>query len=230
MKTICISNGHGGINDAGIFDPGAIGEGLIESDLTDDIGGRVVQKLSAYDCSVLLVPRTDSLAARAAYANKMGADLYLSIHVNGGGGTGFESYIWSFDHLDSTMADEYQAIIHGAIMGYLAPLGVANRGMKARNFDELRLTNMPAVLLENLFIDNTWDAAKLRDPAFRAGLANEIAWGCVRALDLKLKAVDPCLNCAMVNELIIERGTLFAENTKLRQVIAQASGVLAGGL
>lgn len=230
MKTICISNGHGGINDAGIFDPGAIGAGLIEADLTDDIGGRVVQKLSAYDATILLVPRTDSLAERAAYANKMGADLYLSIHCNAGGGTGFESYIWSFDHLDSTLADEYQAIIHGAIMGYLAPLGIKDRGMKARNFDELRLTNMPAILLENLFIDNDWDAAKLRGAAFRAGLANEIAWGVVRALGLKLKAVDPCVNCARVNELIIERGTLFAENTKLRQVIAQASGVLAGGL
>ena len=37
--------------------------------------------------------------------------------MQAGGGTGFESYIWSFDHLDSTMADEYQAIIHGADQG-----------------------------------------------------------------------------------------------------------------
>lgn len=221
-KTICLSAGH----TPGV-DPGAVGNGLQEAVLTGDIVDLIAAKLAAYDCSVLPVPRTDSLAARAEYANNAKADLYLSIHVNGGGGTGFESYIWTFDHLDGTLADEYQSIIHGAVMGYLAPLGIANRGMKARNFDELRLTNMPAVLLENLFIDNTWDAAKLRDPAFRAGLANEIAWGCVRALDLKLKAVDPCLNCQRVNELIIERGNLFAENTKLRQIIKQAQGDLA---
>lgn len=219
MKTICLSAGH---NET---DPGACGHGLRESDLTGDIVSLIASKLAAYEATVLQAPRYDSLADRAAYANKMGADLYLSIHVNGGGGTGFESYIWSFDHLDSTLADEYQAIIHGAVMGYLAPLGVTDRGMKSANFDVLRLTDMPAVLLENLFVDNTWDAAKLRDPAFRAGLANEIAWGIVRALDLKLK--DPCRNCQRVNELIVERGNLFAEASRLRQIIRQAQGDLA---
>lgn len=221
-KIICLSAGHG---DA---DPGAIGNGLQESDLTGDIVGRVATKLSAYDATVVIVPRTDSLAARADYANNAGADLYLSIHCNAGGGTGFESYIWKFDYLDGTLADEYQAIIHGAVMGYLAPLGVADRGMKSANFDVLRLTDMPAVLLENLFVDNAWDAAKLADPAFRDGLANEIAWGIVRALSLQKK--DPCTNCPRYNDLFVENGVLFAENSKLRQVIAQAQGVLAGGI
>lgn len=219
-KIICISKGH-----TPDVDPGACANNLREVDLTDDIGGRVAEKLSAYDCTVLLVPRTDSLAARAAFANEQGAALYLSIHCNGGGGTGFESYIWSFDHLDSTLAGEYQAIIHGAVMGYLAPLGVKDRGMKARNFDVLRLTNMPAVLLENLFVDNAWDAKLLADPAFRGRLANEIAYGVARAMELKLK--DPCRNCQRVNELIVERGNLFAKASRLRQIIKQAQDDLA---
>ena len=74
MKTICLSAGH---NET---DPGACGHGLRESDLTGDICGMVASKLAAYEATVLHVPRYDSLAERAAYANKMGRlDLYLSI-------------------------------------------------------------------------------------------------------------------------------------------------------
>ena len=74
-------------------------------------------------------------------------------------------------------------------------------------------------------IDHAEDAKLLADPAFRGSLANEIAYGVARALDLKLK--DPCRNCARVNELIVERGNLFAEASRLRQIIKQAQGDLA---
>ncbi len=49
----------------------------------------------------------------------------------------------------------------------------------------LRNTKMPSILLENLFIDTTADAAKLKDPVFRANLAGIIAEGLIKALDLK---------------------------------------------
>lgn len=209
------------------IDPGACGNGLQEVDLTLEFRERVAAKLSAYDATILMVPQTDSLAERAAWANSRGGDAFISFHINAGGGAGFESYIWSFDHLDGTLADEIQAAIHYSVMAHLAPLGVADRGMKARNFDVLRLTDMPAVLLEGLFIDNPQDAARLKDEAYKNIYSNAVAWGLVQAFNLKLKVTDPCVNCARVNELIIERGTLFAENTKLRQIIAQANGILS---
>jgi N-acetylmuramoyl-L-alanine amidase len=43
---------------------------------------------------------------------------------------------------------------------------------------------MPAVLLECLFIDTSTDAEKLADESFLQGLANEMAYGLARVLNL----------------------------------------------
>lgn len=186
-KTVAIDKGH-----TPDLDTGACGFGLREVDVVDNLGERVEKKLSAYYVNILQVPRTDSLYARAAYANEHGANVFLSIHVNAGGeGEGFESYIWRFDYLDGTQADELQEAVHGAVMAYLAPMGIIDRGQKAANFAVLRLTNMPALLLECLFIDNEADAARLKSDAFMDGLANVIVWGLVQFLGLTLRAPDP---------------------------------------
>lgn len=219
------SPGHGS-TEAGIFDPGAVGNGLRECDITLDLCKRIKNKLAPYDVDFIILPQL-SLNERIMAANLLQADFYLSIHVNAGGGTGFESYIWTWAHLDETISDELQAVIHGAVVDYLNKYGVANRGQKAANFQELRETNMPAMLLENLFIDNLQDAARLKDDAFLDGLANEVAWGLVQAFSLRKRSGQDCNNCQRVNEQIIERGKLFAEVTRLRQIISQASGVLA---
>lgn len=219
------SPGHGSTEN-GVFDPGAVGNGLRECDITLDLCKRIKDKLSAYDVDFLIVPQV-SLGERVNVANLLQADFYLCIHINAGGGTGFESYIWTFDYLDGTTSDEIQAVVQGAVMGYLGLHGVVDRGQKAANFQELRETDMPALYLECLFIDNPADAANLKDDAFRNGMANEIAWGLVRAFNLKKRAGQDCNNCQKVNDLIVERGVLFAENTQLRQTIKQAQGVLS---
>ena len=221
-KRIAVDKGHGGTNADGVYDPGAVGNGLRESDLVDVIGDGVISRLSLFQCTVLEVPRFDSLSARASWANVYGADLYLSIHCNAGGGTGFESYV----HPNAgERTQEIQTTIHSAVMAFLERYDVVNRGRKTADYQVLRETAMPAVLLECLFVDHAEDAKLLADPAFRDRLANEIAYGIVRALDLKLK--DPCRNCQRVNELIIERGNLFAEASRLRQIIRQAQCDLA---
>jgi N-acetylmuramoyl-L-alanine amidase len=46
---------------------------------------------------------------------------------------------------------------------------------------------MPAVLFENLFINNPYDAAKLKDAAFLDKLAGAYAAGIARALGQSLK-------------------------------------------
>ncbi|MEG3071003.1 MAG: N-acetylmuramoyl-L-alanine amidase [Candidatus Syntrophopropionicum ammoniitolerans] len=49
-KIICIDAGHGG------RDPGAVGNGLKEADLTSCIAQGVAQRLEAYACEVHMVP------------------------------------------------------------------------------------------------------------------------------------------------------------------------------
>ncbi len=188
MKKLVLDFGHGATNSEGVYDPGACGNGLQEADLVLDIGERVQAKLAPYDVDVQICPRSDSLKERADFANNLGADFFCSIHIDAGGGTGFESYVYSGA---SGTTRQLQDIIHNEIMAYLAPLGVADRGRKQANYAVLRLTKMSAILLENLFVDNTQDATRLKDDTFLDGHSNAIAWALVVALGLQLKQKQP---------------------------------------
>jgi len=183
---ICLDAGH----TPGV-DPGACGNELQESDLTGDICERVAIKLSSYDVDVRQIPRTDSLNVRCAYANALNASAFISIHINAGGGTGFESYVCpSMTDRSTVLSDS----LHRACMEYMSPLGMTDRGKKFASFAVLKNTVMPAVLLECLFIDNLQDAAWLKNDSFLDGLANAIAWGLVQALELKQSLYDPTVD------------------------------------
>ncbi len=179
MKIICLDAGHtpGG-------DPGACGFGLKEANITGDITGRVATALSAYDCDVRQVPRTDSLQTRCDYANVAGADCFVSIHINAAGGTGFESYIYPGAGGSTQALQEY---LHEACMQYSAQHGLPDRGKKAKPFTVLAETAMPACLLELCFIDNEHDAACLRDELYLSGISSAIAHGIVKAMGLTLR-------------------------------------------
>ena len=75
-----IDPGHGG------HDPGAKARGLAEADLVLDVAHRLVQRLSTQPgLEVVMTRRRDSylpLEARTTLANRVQADLFLSIHAN----------------------------------------------------------------------------------------------------------------------------------------------------
>lgn len=176
---ICIDPGHGG------SDPGAVGSGLREKDLTLDIAVKTRDALRPYAADVYLTRDTDvdlELADRAAIANRLGADYFCSIHVNAGGGTGFESYVYAEASEDSRAL---RSKIHSRLSQFYKAWGFADRGQKSANFAVLRLTAMPAVLLENLFIDRNLDVTNLAEPTFRMAIAEAIALGLVDALELR---------------------------------------------
>ena len=83
LRTVVIDPGHGG------KDPGCISRDkkVYEKDITLDVGKRLSQKISAAypDVEVIMTRTKDvfvELENRAAMANKAGADLFISIHVN----------------------------------------------------------------------------------------------------------------------------------------------------
>lgn len=177
MPTICIDPGH---NNFGA-DAGAEGNGLREQDLALDIALNLKLLLEYNGFAVVLTREGDfikgphqtvsqSLQARCNIANKAGADLFLSIHVNAGGGTGTEVYA-----LPGGQAEK----LAGILLYYLIQqVNWTDRGVKTnRNFYVLVNTKMPAVLTENGFIDNRNDAIKLSDPGFRKSLARAHAKG-----------------------------------------------------
>lgn len=97
VSRIVIDPGHGG------HDPGARVRGLNEAELVLDVALRLEKLvLKEPGVQVVLTRRTNAYVAleeRTAIANRAGADLFLSIHVNASGNTtirGFETYFLNF--------------------------------------------------------------------------------------------------------------------------------------
>lgn len=180
MVKIMIDAGHGA------QDSGAIGNGLKEKDLTLTIAKRIKAILEKYDgVEVRLTRATDvflELSERADLANSWKADLFISIHINAGGGTGFESFIYNDNPKASTVAA--QNIIHAAIM---KQIGGTDRGKKRANHAVTRESNMTAILTEAAFIDNVKDAARLKSSDFIEKYAQGHVDGVVTLFGLKGK-------------------------------------------
>ncbi|MED5052708.1 N-acetylmuramoyl-L-alanine amidase [Anoxybacillus rupiensis] len=181
MVKIVIDPGHGGT------DSGAVGNGLQEKNLTLNIVKKIGNLLAEYEGVSIIYTRTDDrfveLSERATIANRAKADFFLSVHINAGGGTGFESYI--YNGKVSSAAIAYQNVIHQEIMKSIG--NVNDRGKKRANYAVLRETNMPAILTENLFIDSAGDAAKLKSEQFLLQVAHGHVEGIVKAFGLKRK-------------------------------------------
>src|SRR5690625_6971829 len=111
MTKIYIDAGHGG------NDPGASGNGLREKDLTLTIAKKVQALLKDY-ATVRMSRTTDktlSLTQRTNDANSWGADYFLSIHINAGGGTGYEDYIYNGRDRKSTRLNSSHVAISYAV-------------------------------------------------------------------------------------------------------------------
>lgn len=172
MPKVILDPGH---NSYGA-DTGAEGFGLREQDLTLDICQRLKPLLEQNGINVKLTRSGDlvdglspgytlnqSLQRRVDIAEAFGADLFVSVHINAGGGTGQEVLIDGVGGRAEVAA--------GKLLYYLTQAGRwSNRGVKVQNVKVLRDTSMPAVLTENGFVDNSMDVAKLKDPNFRQSL------------------------------------------------------------
>jgi N-acetylmuramoyl-L-alanine amidase len=143
----------------------------------------IASGLPAYGIGYTIVHDND-LGEICNQANTYGDNvLFLSLHINAGGGTGYEDYTYSKDG----QADILRGLLRIDVMNYLRAQGFGDRGQKTANFAVLRGTNMPAILTENLFIDTAKDAARLADPDFMKGLAGAYVKGIARALGCSLK-------------------------------------------
>jgi N-acetylmuramoyl-L-alanine amidase len=182
---ICIDPGHGG------YDPGACGNGLREADLNLSIAKCVERTLTAAGHTVLMTRTSDcspkgytdkskELQARVDMSDAFKADLFISIHVNAGGGHGAEIIVNKKGNFATPIATRVIENV-GAIMGYhgtpvkdLAELG--------RSLYVVKATKAPAMLVEVGFID-TDDAHKITQNIEAIGRA--IAEGLVGSCEIK---------------------------------------------
>jgi len=177
---VVLDAGHGG------SDPGAKGFGILEKDKALVIALKVRDRLlQRYVVRVRMTRDTDEfvpLLTRASLANQWKADYFVSLHHNAAGGKGFESYVYTGTRTKES--GKRQDVVHGAVMSYLSTVGAVDRGKKEASFAVIRETTMPAILIENLFVDNAADAALLNNATVIDKLSDAIAAGIGQALGL----------------------------------------------
>ena len=170
---IAIDPGHGG------RDPGAVYEGRQEKDDALDLALAVGQILEDSGIDVVYTRVEDVYNTpfeKATMANNSGADLFVSFHRNAmptpGSASGAEVLVYEDEGLPAEVAR--------SVLAELAEVGFTDRGViERKNLVVLRRTQMPAVLLEVGFIDNTEDN-QLFDGAFDQ-IAQGIAEGILDA-------------------------------------------------
>ena len=115
------------------------------------------------------------LAERAAVANRLGVQCFVSVHINSAptpSAHGTETFAFR----SATPAERLARAVQDRLV---AALGLRDRGVKFASFQVLRDTRMPAALTEVAFINNPDEEAMLRDPDFRDSAATAIAQGII---------------------------------------------------
>lgn len=186
MVRVVLDPGHGG------RDPGAGANGLREKDITLQVAKLLADELSASGHVVYQTRRYDvhhMLEYRAKFANNWKADLFVSLHCNAAARPeveGMEVFSFPGSVAGGDLADALarQLGVHFDLRDeslpeqgeWMRPVHHW-RGLKEANFAVLRLTNMPAVLVEMEFITNPKQAANLADPAWQLRMAKALAAG-----------------------------------------------------
>lgn len=107
---------------------------------------------SVVDCSNEKTTQNAELAEEVRLANASGAELFIAIHFNAGGGTGSECWYYSGSSAGKAYSERVASKMASA-------LGLRNRGAKAtKSLYVLRKTSMTAILPEVCFVDTKADA------------------------------------------------------------------------
>lgn len=126
-----------------------------------------------------------SLQQRTDAANKWGADLLISIHINAAASksaNGFETFIYTST---SNATKAFQNVLHRSILKYN---GLSDRGQSAANFHMLRESNMSAILTESGFITNAKEALQMKNDVWLNKVAAGHAEGIAQFAGLIRKA------------------------------------------
>lgn len=219
-RLIVLDPGHGGT------DPGTENKAarIAEKTAALDVALRVKKLLEARGSRVRLTregdtrfssnPRVD-LPLRADFANKAGAELFVSIHFNNAPEAikGVETYVLPTQHMLSTAAtapdeDTPRALpgnrfdhanlllgfaLHRALTtGLVAP----DRGYKRARFAVLRTLKCPGVLVECAYLSNDEEARRVARPEYRQRIAESIVAGLAAYLEQTalLRATPPVRN------------------------------------
>ena len=193
-KIICLDAGHG-YNTGGRrclkkLDPAEHREWWLNDRIADLVETELVRD---YDCKVVRADDTTgakdiSLANRVKTANNANAHMYISIHHNAGinGGNGGGTVVYSYNN-DSSKAKAVRLYNYLIAQTNL----VGNRADKTSvgDFYVINKTKMPALLIENGFMDSSVDVPIIISQAHAEKSAKGIINFLVAELKLEKKKV-----------------------------------------
>ncbi len=167
-KRIVLDAGHGG------EDRGVTAGGVSESELVWDFASRLEGRLSALGVQTWSTRGPSNGATdeqRAQLANDVGADLVLSLHMDGSASerpNGVAAYYYGAGEASSTIGERLADLAQRELV---ARTGMGDNRIHGKTWSLLRLTRMPAVRIELGYLTSDVDRAKLCSPAFRDTMA-----------------------------------------------------------
>jgi N-acetylmuramoyl-L-alanine amidase len=211
VQTVVVDPGHGG------YDKGQVSRYGYEKDFALDVARKLRPSLQSKGLRVIMTREGDyfvPLEVRAQIANKARDSIFVSIHFNASNddrnATGFE--IFSFtprgapSTSDSTVAPSalstqpgstvdaqsmaLSACIYHSLLGHLPEY---DRGIKRARFAVLRLTKVPAVLIEGGFLTEQGECKLIAQKDWRARLAHAMSVGIESYRALGIKKQPPML-------------------------------------
>ncbi|WP_042195432.1 N-acetylmuramoyl-L-alanine amidase [Paenibacillus camerounensis] len=170
-KLVVLDAGHGA------KDSGAVGvTGKYEKNFNLAIVLKTAELLKKENNIDVVLTRSDDtfleLKDRAAIANNLNADLFISVHANSSNSS-------SASGTETYYQRESSKALANVMHKYLVQAtGLSDRGVRYGNFHVIRETKMPAVLLEAGYLSNKGDESAL----FTESLQNKIAAGIVSGI------------------------------------------------
>jgi N-acetylmuramoyl-L-alanine amidase len=247
VQTVVLDPGHGG------YDKGQVSRYGYEKDFALDVARKLRPLLQAKGVRVIMTREGDyfvPLEVRAQIANAARDSIFVSIHFNATNddpnATGFE--IFSFtprgapSTSDSAVAPSalntqpgsavdaqsmaLSACIYHSLLGHIPEF---DRGIKRARFAVLRLTKVPAVLIEGGFLTERGECKLIAQKEWRTKLARSISVGIESYRALGIKKQPPMLVAdyrrqtkSEPTEPVIQEGELKEADLSLMELVGKS--------
>src|SRR6266566_4120125 len=247
VQTVVLDPGHGG------HDKGQVSRYGPEKEFALDVARRLRPLLQAKGLRVIMTREGDyfvPLEVRAKIANAARNSIFVSIHFNATNdnpnATGFEIFSFtprgapstsdsavalsSFNMQPGSEVDAQSmalsTCVYHSLLGHIPEY---DRGIKRARFAVLRLTKVPAVLIEGGFLTERGESRLISNKDWRAKLAGAIGIGIENYRTLGVKKQPPMLVAdyrkqikSVPIEPIIQEGQVKEADTSLMDLVGES--------
>ncbi len=169
--TVAIDAGHGGTN----LGASGVNSGIIEKDYTLLFAKELQKTLGKQKVKVLMVRETDTTIEnkdRVLWGQQNNPDVFVSFHLNSSGRSWIRGVSTYYKHIG------YRSFTQSILKRLLQIKNLEEFGnVGSFNFTPIQPTEYPSCLVEIAFLSNPEDEKMIRDPKFRAKVANQVYLG-----------------------------------------------------